>query len=118
MWKIKKTLLEDLMESSKKYYPDEFMCFLAGNAKTSTVTEVVLLPNTSGNNFASIQESVIPIDNDIIGSVHSHPTGLAQPSNADKKFFNRYELNLIISIKNNHINFFDSKGNLLSVKTK
>jgi len=115
MWNVKKTLLEDLMEASKKYYPDEFMCFLSGDKKSKTLTEIVLLPNTSGRDFASIQESVIPIDTSVFGSVHSHPTGQARPSQADKKFFKRYELNLIISISEAKIGFFDSAGNATEV---
>jgi len=113
MWTVKKTLLEDLMDASKRYYPDEFMCFLAGDKKKKLVEEFVLLPNTSGRNFASIQESVIPLDSSIIGSVHSHPTGQARPSQADKKLFGRYEINLIISVGEGKIGFFDSHGNTL-----
>jgi len=115
MWTVKKTLLEDLMDASKKYYPDEFMCFLSGDKKKKNVDEIVLLPNTSGRDFASIQESVIPIDPSIIGSVHSHPTGQARPSQADKKLFERYGLNLIISISEKKIAFFDSSGSATEV---
>jgi len=110
MWTVKKTLLEDLMDASKKYYPDEFMCFLSGDKKSKLIKEVVLLPNTSGKDFASIQESVIPIDDDIIGSVHSHPTGQARPSQTDKKLFMKYAINLIVSISEYKIGFFDSRG--------
>jgi len=115
MWKLKKTLLEDLMDASKKYYPDEFMCFLSGDKKNKTILEIVLLPNESGQTFASIQESVIPINDTIIGSVHSHPTGQARPSTADKKFFQRYGLNLIISTTTKQIAFFDSKSDEIRV---
>jgi len=116
MWKLKKTLLEDLFESSKKYYPDEFMCFLSGNKKKHTIEEVVFLPNTSGKTFASILESTIPLDDTIVGSVHSHPTGSASPSTADKQFFQRYDLNLIISISENRIGFFDNNGHTSAVE--
>lgn len=116
MWKIKQSLLEDLMESSKNYYPDEFMCFLSGDKKNKRIEEVVFLPNTSGKNYASIWEAVMPIDEDIVGSVHSHPTGRASPSTADKKFFAKYSLNLIISVNERKIGFFDSKGNPIQVE--
>lgn len=104
------------MESSKKYYPDEFMCFLSGDKKIKEITEIVFLPSTSGTNFASILESVIPIDDTILGSVHSHPSGIASPSAADKVFFRRYKLNLIISTSSNQIGFFDSTGNTIKVE--
>ena len=116
MWKIKKTLLEDLLESSKRYYPDEFMCFLSGDKKNKLIEEVVFLPNTSGKTFASISESTIPLDDTIIGSVHSHPTGRATPSTADKHFFLRYNLNLIISLSENKVGFFDNNGKSIAVE--
>ncbi|MBT4870795.1 MAG: hypothetical protein HON47_04425 [Candidatus Diapherotrites archaeon] len=116
MWKLKQTLLEDLFEASNKYYPDEFMCFLSGNKKTKTIEEIVFLPNNSGNNFASIWEGVIPLDDTILGSVHSHPTGRASPSSADKHFFLKYELNLIISLSENKIGFFDNTGKQIDVE--
>ena len=116
MWKIKKTLLEDLFESSRRYYPDEFMCFLSGNKKKQISDEVVFLPNTSGKTFASISESTIPLDDTILGSVHSHPTGRAMPSTADKHFFLKYDLNLIISLSENKVGFFDSNGNAITVE--
>ena len=118
MWKIKRSLIEDLFESAKNYYPDEFMCFLSGNKKEQIIEEFVFLPNTSGRNYASIYDSVIPIDATMIGSVHSHPSGRAMPSDADKKFFRRYLINIIISIRENKINFFDKDGKEIQVQVE
>ena len=116
MWKIKKTLLEDLVESSRKYYPNEFMCFLSGNKKTKIIEEIVFLPSTSGKTFASIWEAVIPLDETIIGSVHSHPQGQASPSSADKQFFRKYNLNVIIGVSAKQINFFNNAGQAIQVE--
>jgi proteasome lid subunit RPN8/RPN11 len=111
LWKIKKSLLEDLIEASNKYYPDEFMCFLSGNKKTQEVKEIVFLPTTNGKNFASINTNIIPFDPEIIGSVHSHPNGVASPSTADKTFFRNYKLNIIIGTGNEtKTAFFNNQG--------
>jgi len=110
MWKIKKQLLEEICNAAKNYYPNEFMCFLFGNKET--IEEIVLLPNTSGKDFAQISPTVIPIDEQILGSLHSHPNGSARPSEADKQFFRRHKINAIIdgSYLPERVNFFNSKG--------
>jgi proteasome lid subunit RPN8/RPN11 len=115
MWKIKKTLMEDLFYSSKKTLPNEFLCFLAGNKESRIVKEIVMLPSTTGINFASLNPTVIPIDEDIIGSVHSHPGGSAKASNADIKFFQRFSINIIIN--HNGFRVYNSKGKEIEIET-
>lgn len=117
MWKIKKNLVEEICLAAKRYYPKEFLCFLGGNKKEKIIEEIVLLPNTSGNDFASIFDHVIPLDETIIGSIHSHPDSSSIPSKADQKFFQRYEINAIIdgSYLLERVRFFDSKGNEIKV---
>ncbi len=117
MWTIKKILLEEICISAKRYYPKEFLCFLGGSKKEKKADEIVLLPNTSGNDYASIFDTAIPIDDTIVGSVHSHPNSYALPSTADKKFFQRYEINAIIdgSYAPQKVRFFDNKGNEVKV---
>jgi len=117
MWKIKKSLLEDLMQSARNYYPDEFMCFLSGNRKKEVIEEFVFLPSTNGKNFASISVNSIPIDDTIIGSVHSHPSGSVRPSNQDKRLFSKYPVNIIIGTGQREvIAVYDNKGEPLKVK--
>jgi len=117
-WKVKKSLLEDLCAAAQNYYPDEFMCFLGGEAKGKTITEIVFLPNTSGKNFASISEATIPIDDTIIGSFHSHPHGSPFPSKQDKKFFQRYKINAVLGFPFNlkNMNFFGGDGEKQAIK--
>jgi proteasome lid subunit RPN8/RPN11 len=112
MWQIKKELLEDIIESSKNYFPKEFMCFLSGDLKKQIIDEFVLLPTENGENFASISLNVIPIDNSILGSIHSHPNGNPYPSQADKKFFKRYQINAIIGLTQDSVKiiFYNKNG--------
>ncbi len=112
MWKIKKSLLEDAMDTSENYYPREFLCFLSGNKKEEEVEEIVLLPSYNGENFSSINMNDMPIDDTIIGSLHSHPGGSVSPSSADKRFFKRFPINIIIGISpiRKKIGFYDDEG--------
>ncbi len=112
MWKVKKSLLEDLCKSAQMYYPDEFLCFLGGDSKKMEITEIIFLPTQTDEMSASIMESTMPYDPTILGSVHSHPDSIGAPSGADKKFFSKYAINAIIGypfiVEN--IAFFDSKS--------
>jgi proteasome lid subunit RPN8/RPN11 len=98
MWHVKNSVIEDLIESSKKVYPKEFLCFLGGDRESEEITEIVFLPTISGETSASINVLSMPFDDTIIGSFHSHPHGSAFPSTADKKFFHKYPINIILSL--------------------
>jgi proteasome lid subunit RPN8/RPN11 len=117
MWTLKKSLLEDLCSTAENYLPDEFMCFLAGDQKKEIITEIVLLPNYSSSTAVMINELNIPLDDTIIGTMHSHPNGSNHASGADKKMFRKYKLNLILgypyTIEN--IAFYDEKANLIKI---
>ncbi|MBT4192516.1 MAG: hypothetical protein HOE11_04365 [Candidatus Diapherotrites archaeon] len=111
MWRVKKSIVEDLIESSKKIYPKEFLCFLGGDKTSKEITEVVFLPTISGETSASINVLSMPFDDTIIGSFHSHPRGSAFPSKADKKFFHKYPINLILSLGEQiNMRSFDENG--------
>ena len=96
MWKIKKELIIELLNAAKKSYPNEFICFLGGSVKKEEITEFVFLPNESDTHSASVNALSIPFDDTIIGSLHSHPNSTSIPSNADKKLFTKYHVNLIL----------------------
>ena len=96
MWKIKKTLIEDACMAAQNSLPNEFMCFLGGNKKNQTIIEVIFFPTQTSEDSASVNELNIPFDETIVGSLHSHPFSTARPSQQDKKFFTKYEINLIL----------------------
>ncbi len=88
MWKIKKDVLKLIMESSKSSYPNEFGAFL--RAKHKVIYEIVLLPGTiSGGRSVLYNLMMKPIDFTIVGSVHSHPSGVPLPSQADLDMFSK-----------------------------
>ncbi|AGB04847.1 putative metal-dependent protease of the PAD1/JAB1 superfamily [Aciduliprofundum sp. MAR08-339] len=88
LWKIKKEVLKLIMESSKSSYPNEFGAFL--RAKHKIIYEIILLPGTiSGGRSVLYNLLMKPIDFTIVGSVHSHPSGVPLPSQADLDMFSR-----------------------------
>ncbi len=118
MWKISLSTIKDACAAAKNYYPDEFMCFLGGNEKKNIINEIVLVPTTNGEEFSSVWEGVIPIDKSILGSLHSHPGSSARPSEEDKKFFQKYSINVIIGgrFEQNDCRFYDNRANPLKIE--
>jgi len=84
------------MEAAKNTYPKEYASLLGGNKKEKIVFEFVIPPVLSGISFATIDLVALPIDETIIGSVHSHPTPNGSASSADKILFGRYPINIIL----------------------
>ncbi len=89
MWKIKKSLFESIKTASKSVYPNEFISLLGGKEDQKIVEELVVLPATFGEDFSSIRLDLMPFDSTIIGSIHSHPSYINLPSNADLNLFSR-----------------------------
>ena len=112
MRKIKKSLLLDAISAAQNYLPKEFICFLGGEEKTKTVTEIVFIPARTSGDAASIEGLAMPFDEGIVGSLHSHPFSGSMPSRQDKRFFSKYRLNIIFghpyAIENT--GFYDQKG--------
>lgn len=88
-WKIDRDCLIMILESSKSAYPKEFAGFLRADGEV--IREVILIPRTiQGERHAIFDLSMLPIDFSIVGTVHSHPSFSAEPSDADKNLFFKY----------------------------
>lgn len=88
--------LEFVFEACRDTHPDEFMGVLRGtdasrlglDEKGSVITDVLVIPGTkSGNAMAQLREEMIPINSGGVGTVHSHPSGSARPSQEDLSTF-------------------------------
>lgn len=87
---ISRKLLAVLLESARTVYPRETILLLRGKAKKGRVriTDIVIPPlATHGQRFSGFPIHMLPMDFSIIGSVHSHPSGVAQPSVGDLNHF-------------------------------
>jgi len=92
---VKSEVIEFILGVSTELHPREFTGQLRWNE--GIISEVLIIPaSTYGEGFAETRRDMIPIDGDIIGSVHSHPTHNFRPSNADLRYFKKMgEIHLI-----------------------
>jgi len=100
-WKISRKCLEMILESSKSNYPQEFGALLrVDRVHKDTIIEVVLLPGTiSGNSHAIFRLHMLPVDFSVVGTVHSHPSSIARPSEADLDLFGHFgRIHLIVGV--------------------
>ena len=87
--KIRKGVIELIMESSKDSLPNEFAALL--KQKNGVIFEIALLPGTiSGQRSAIMQIFLRPIDLNYVGTAHSHPSGAILPSDEDKSLFSKF----------------------------
>ncbi|MBN1280782.1 MAG: Mov34/MPN/PAD-1 family protein [Candidatus Thermoplasmatota archaeon] len=120
-WKITQRCLDLIVESSKSNYPQEFGALLrVDRMQRDTITEVVLLPGTiSGDSHAIFRLHMLPIDYSIVGTVHSHPSSLALPSEADLDLFGHFgRIHLIVGVSSHgHVSWkaYDYQGQAVSV---
>lgn len=91
-WQISRRCLNLIIESAKSIYPREFGGFLrVDDEKKNLISEVVLIPGTiSGNSHAIFRLHMLPVDFNIVGTVHSHPNSIASPSSADLELFRKH----------------------------
>jgi proteasome lid subunit RPN8/RPN11 len=86
---IKKRTLKMIVEASKSSYPNEFGAVL--RAEKGVIKELMLVPGTeSGAHSALFHMHMLPLDYTIVGTVHSHPSGVIRPSDADLDLFRRF----------------------------
>ena len=118
---IAEETLEFAIEASEAAHPDEYMGFLRGtNAKTLgldrsglVITDILVVPGTESNSVsATVKTSQIPNDVSALGSVHSHPNGVIQPSSADLSTFGRGTVHIIVGAPYRRSDWqaFDSEG--------
>src|SRR3989442_1863717 len=86
---IARKTLGMILEASRDMYPREFGAIL--RAEEGTITELILVPGTvSGKRHAIFQLHTLPADFSVVGTVHSHPSGVYEPSDEDLALFNKF----------------------------
>ncbi|MDL5360525.1 Mov34/MPN/PAD-1 family protein [Halalkalicoccus sp. NIPERK01] len=113
--------LEFALSASEETHPDEYMGMLRGeDARTlgldregTVVTDVLVIPGTESNPVsATVKTNMIPNDVRGIGSIHSHPNGVLEPSDADLRTFGRGSVHVIVGApyRRDSWRAFDSRG--------
>ena len=91
-WEIKRKCLDLIFECAKSNFPNEFGGLLRVDDEAKhVISELVILPGTiSGDSHAIFKMHMMPIDFSIVGTVHSHPSPSANPSDADLQLFRKH----------------------------
>jgi len=86
---IARKTLRMILEASRDMYPLEFGAIL--RAEEGVITELILVPGTvSGKHHAIFQLHTLPADFAVVGTIHSHPSGVCEPSDEDLALFNKF----------------------------
>lgn len=93
--KVSGDLLEFVLRLGRSSMPDEFAGLL--RERDGVVGEVVLPPDEESNESQVFYgEESLPIDTSVVGTVHSHPNGVLEPSSTDLKLFSSGRLHIIV----------------------
>jgi len=97
--------LSFVLNAASESHPDEYMGFLRAEPASRlgldrdgrVITDVLVIPGTQTNR-SSARVSTInqPNTTGAVGSVHSHPSGVLRPSDADLQTFARGEVHIIL----------------------
>jgi proteasome lid subunit RPN8/RPN11 len=104
-----------IIYGAKAAYPHEIIFLLRGKIKDTTlfVTSIIIPPFASGNgNSARFPLGTLPIDFSIAGTVHSHPSGVLEPSMVDLNSFYGKIMAIVAypyDLRSN-LAFFDAQG--------
>jgi proteasome lid subunit RPN8/RPN11 len=87
---IDRELMNMILEGARNLYPRESMLILRGKKSKNTVkiTDLLVPPLANyGRGYTQFQLHRLPMDFSIVGTMHSHPSGSANPSNVDLNHF-------------------------------
>lgn len=96
---IAKECLDSIKEAAKDLYPREFLAFLSLGDTKDVISELVLLPQMIyGKGLATFNRYMAPFDPSLVGTVHSHPSGVSKPSGGDLDTFRKHgRIHIIIA---------------------
>ncbi|MCY4491998.1 MAG: Mov34/MPN/PAD-1 family protein [Thaumarchaeota archaeon] len=83
---LKRDVLDSILSYCHMKHPNEGILILKGKSKHGTINvDGLVIPpfNYTGPTFAGFPQSFLPFDLSYVGSVHSHPSGSADPSVTD-----------------------------------
>jgi proteasome lid subunit RPN8/RPN11 len=115
---IEKEVIDAIVELAQQTLPKEFIAFLEGKVKKSTLRIYRLnYQEYIANPSYTVYKMDFPIASDIVGTAHSHPGPSNRPSKADLQSFSKKGLvHLIIRMpySSQTIQAYDMKGNAIS----
>jgi proteasome lid subunit RPN8/RPN11 len=110
---------DGILTYCKMNHPNEGILILRGKAKKAHIfIDGLVIPPFfhSGPTFAGFPHSFLPFDPSYVGTVHSHPTGIAKPSVTDlHNFFGFVTMIVQSPYEDNDIFAYDRDGNSLEL---
>ena len=114
--RIDQTVIESILEYAKACHPKEGILLLKGRInKHLIMAEEVEIPPIAvhGRDFSNFPLHMLPIDFSVVGTAHSHPSGVLKPSIVDLNNF--YGRIMIVTAypynSEQNISVFDREGN-------
>lgn len=112
-------LIRSMLNLARELHPKEVILLLRGKVSRSEIhMDDILLPPfaSAGINFAQFPPHMLPIDFSIVGTAHSHPSGLPAPSVADlKQFYSRVMVILAYPYVESSVKAYNSRGEPLHI---
>ena len=110
-------VLESILVYAEHLHPKEGILLLRGKTEKDKiiVNEVVIPPQTiHGEGFSAFPTFMLPMDPTIIGSAHSHPSGVLKPSPEDlNNFYGRIMVIVGYPYNPKNIAVFNREGETL-----
>ena len=116
---LKSDVRDGILSFCKMKHPNEGILILKGKSKNGNITiDGLVIPPFShgGPTFAGFPHSFLPFDTSYVGTVHSHPSGPAEPSVTDlHNFFGLVSMIVKSPYEDDDILAWDSKGNSIPI---
>lgn len=110
---------DGILSYCKIHHPNEGILILRGKYKKGLIlVDGLVIPPFShtGPTFAGFPHTFLPLDPSYVGTVHSHPTGIAKPSVTDlHNFFGFVSIIVQSPYEDNDMFAYDRDGNLLDL---
>lgn len=116
---LKRDVMDSILSYCEMMHPNEGILILKGKSKRGNIViDGLVIPpfNYTGPTFAGFPHSFLPFDLSYVGSVHSHPSGSAEPSVTDlHNFFGLVSIIVKSPYEEDDIFAWDSSGNSIKL---
>jgi proteasome lid subunit RPN8/RPN11 len=111
---LKREVADSILSFCKMHHPNEAILVLCGkNRKNELVIDKLMVPPMSeyGPYYSGFPIYMLPLDNSIVGTAHSHPSGNPEPSLTDLHHFTG-SVSIIVRYpyEDNDLFAYDSNG--------
>ena len=115
---VNRSVIRSILDYAKACHPKEGILLLKGSLSKNriTVNEVEIPPlAVHGFGFSNFPLHMLPLDFSVVGTAHSHPSGVLRPSITDlNKFYGRIMIIAAYPYRSEeNVAVFDREGRLI-----